>query len=278
MVVVEGTAGIGKSRLIGELRDRAADSGAVVLAANGSDLEREFPFGVVRQLFEPVLVAGRRDSPCSTGAAALGPRRCSAPSATTSPATATVVRRAARAVLADRQPRRGAAGSLLIVDDLHWCDRPSLRFLAYLARRLEGLPSLLVVGLRTAEPGTDPVLLGEIAARPRRRATSIPAAVRAGRRRADRATGWAPTPDTAFAEACRAATGGNPLLVRQLLSLVGRPMASCPRAAAGRRRRRAWARARCRARCCCACVGSGSDGGHGRPGGRGARQQRRASR
>ena len=34
---------------------------------------------------------------------------------------------------------------VLAVDDLHWCDRPSLRFLAYLTRRLEGLPVLLAV-------------------------------------------------------------------------------------------------------------------------------------
>ena len=52
---------------------------------------------------------------------------------------------------------------LLAIDDLHWCDRPSLRFLAYLARRLEGLPVLVAATLRTGEPGTDPALLAEIA-------------------------------------------------------------------------------------------------------------------
>ncbi len=30
--------------------------------------------------------------------------------------------------------------ALLVVDDLHWCDRPSLRYLAYLANRLDGAP------------------------------------------------------------------------------------------------------------------------------------------
>ena len=38
--------------------------------------------------------------------------------------------------------------ALLAVDDLHWCDRPSLRFLAFLARRLEDLPLLVVGSLR----------------------------------------------------------------------------------------------------------------------------------
>ena len=52
---------------------------------------------------------------------------------------------------------------MLAVDDLHWCDRPSLRFLAYLARRLEGLPVLVPATVRTDEPGTDVALLGEIA-------------------------------------------------------------------------------------------------------------------
>jgi AAA ATPase domain len=56
LVVVEGPAGIGKSRLLGEARAGAAGAGFRVLSARGSGLERELPFGVVGQLFEPVLV------------------------------------------------------------------------------------------------------------------------------------------------------------------------------------------------------------------------------
>jgi hypothetical protein len=55
LVLVEGTAGIGKSRLLAELRARAGSRGMKVLAAHSSELEREFPFGVVRQLYEPLL-------------------------------------------------------------------------------------------------------------------------------------------------------------------------------------------------------------------------------
>jgi hypothetical protein len=61
VAVVEGPAGIGKTRLLAEAREKARAVGFTVLAARGSDLERELPFDVVRQLFEPVLVdpAGR---------------------------------------------------------------------------------------------------------------------------------------------------------------------------------------------------------------------------
>ena len=38
--------------------------------------------------------------------------------------------------------------TLVVVDDVHWADEPSLRWLLYLARRLEGLPLLLLVGTR----------------------------------------------------------------------------------------------------------------------------------
>ena len=63
---------------------------------------------------------------------------------------------------------------LLAVDDLHWCDRPSLLFFAYLARRLESQPVLLLAGLREAEPGTDAALLGELAHEPGRDRASAP--------------------------------------------------------------------------------------------------------
>src|ERR1700748_873301 len=69
--LIEGPAGIGKSRLLGALRDGAAARGVRVLAARGSELEREFPFGVVRQLFEPALAEGDRDAAVA-GAGAPG--------------------------------------------------------------------------------------------------------------------------------------------------------------------------------------------------------------
>jgi predicted ATPase len=43
-VLIEGPAGIGKTRLLAEMRRRAAASGIQVLSARGSELEREFPF------------------------------------------------------------------------------------------------------------------------------------------------------------------------------------------------------------------------------------------
>ena len=52
---------------------------------------------------------------------------------------------------------------LLLIDDLHWCDQASLRFVAYLERRLEGLPVLVAAAARTSEQRPDSRLLAEIA-------------------------------------------------------------------------------------------------------------------
>src|SRR5690348_15199588 len=52
VLVVEGPAGIGKTRLSRAARQEAELRGFCALAARGAELEREYPFGVVRQLFE----------------------------------------------------------------------------------------------------------------------------------------------------------------------------------------------------------------------------------
>lgn len=57
VVWIEGPAGIGKTRLLDEARDRAGVAGLRVLTARASELERDFAFGVVRSLFEPALAA-----------------------------------------------------------------------------------------------------------------------------------------------------------------------------------------------------------------------------
>ena len=70
LAILEGPAGIGKTRLLAEARRRAADAGLRVLTARGGELEREFPFGVVRQLFEPLLVGDDARERLLVGAAA----------------------------------------------------------------------------------------------------------------------------------------------------------------------------------------------------------------
>jgi predicted ATPase len=60
-VVIEGSAGIGKTRLLSEARQIAASAGTRVLAARGGELEGEFAYGIVRQLFEPLLVSVSAD-------------------------------------------------------------------------------------------------------------------------------------------------------------------------------------------------------------------------
>ena len=55
---------------------------------------------------------------------------------------------------------------MIVLDDAQWCDEASLDWLLYLARRLERLPVLVLVGVRAGEPGTPQPLLDALAAEP----------------------------------------------------------------------------------------------------------------
>jgi DNA-binding CsgD family transcriptional regulator len=216
--LIEGPAGIGKSSLLAEARRIAASNAIGVLAARGSELEREFPYGVVRQLFEPPLtdpgvpltdpgVRTRALAGAASAAAAIFEAPPNSGFATLHGLYWLTLN------LSAEQPL------LLAIDDLHWCDTPSLRFVAYLARRLEELPVLVAATTRSGEPGADATLLAEIAAdrlttSVRPRPLSEPAVARLIEERLGQA------PDAAFAAACHAAAGGNPLLLNELLKAV----------------------------------------------------------
>jgi predicted ATPase len=57
VVLIQGSAGIGKTELLRATRTMAGDEGLVTLTATASELDRDFPFGLVHQLFDAVLTA-----------------------------------------------------------------------------------------------------------------------------------------------------------------------------------------------------------------------------
>src|SRR3954471_9985298 len=73
VVVVEGAAGIGKTRLLRAARARAQRRGMLALRASGGELERGFALGVVHQLLDKLVasMAGPARVTVFAGAAAL---------------------------------------------------------------------------------------------------------------------------------------------------------------------------------------------------------------
>ena len=204
VLAFEGPAGIGKTRLLGVLRERAVESGAAILDARAGVLEREFGFGVVRQLFE---AAAATDPPPAGARAVFG-------EGSTGDGLFAVLSAlfSYTATLAARRPL------VLCIDDLQWSDTSSLRFVAYLTRRIAGLPVLVATTIRTGEPDSDELLLGEIGQDP------ATVAVQPKPLTADGTLGLVSSllgdADGAFAAACQDVTAGNPLLLRQLLTAL----------------------------------------------------------
>jgi DNA-binding SARP family transcriptional activator len=210
LLLVEGPAGIGKTRLLAEARRLAAGRSVRVLTARGSQLERAFGFGVVRQLFEPGLTAPDRREVLLGGAA----------SSARNVFDLVEGDQAEFAVLHGLYwlaVNMAESGPLMLaVDDLQWCDSASLRYLAFLVRRLEAVPVLVVGTVRTGEDDADGGLLAELALEPTAlvlRPAPLSAEATAGI--VTRRLGAPVSP--LFAAACHRTTTGNPLLLRQLL-------------------------------------------------------------
>ncbi len=214
LIAIEGAPGIGKTRLLDAVADAARAGGARVLRARASELERELPFGVMRQLLERWL-----QPELMTGAAALArPALAARPEPT--PLTFDAPPGAGGfavlhglywliANLAARKPL------VLAVDDLQWADAASLRALAYVLARSEGVDAQLCVALRPNEPGADESLVAAVLrAAPAGVVRPAPLSPDAAAVLVRDALG---EPEPAFAAACHAAVAGNPLLLTELL-------------------------------------------------------------
>jgi DNA-binding CsgD family transcriptional regulator len=219
LLVIEGPAGIGKTRLLHAARETANEASMQVLHARGAELEREFPYGIVRQLFEPALagIPGEERGLLMSGAAKVvepllaqgEPFPLPAVGDSSFPILHGLYWLTAN--VAERRP------VLLAIDDAHWADLESLRFLHYLAGRLEEAPVLLALTARPTEPSAHDDVIAAILSDPAAEvvrpaplsetATAVLVRSALGAHAADE-----------FCEACHHASSGNPFVLHDLLS------------------------------------------------------------
>lgn len=213
LLIAEGPAGAGKTSLLDVCGELAAEREMRGLLARGGEYERDFPYGVVRQLFEPLLVDEAARDRLLSGSAAMASPLFDPRKANSDNSEPFAIQHGLYWLLADIAAETPL---LLQVDDAQWADLASLRALAYLARRLADLPVALALTVRTGESGGHEELLDELRREPgtcliepRPLSTSATATLIAGE------TGE--PADDGFAAACQEATAGNPFLLVELL-------------------------------------------------------------
>jgi DNA-binding CsgD family transcriptional regulator len=143
-LVLRGEPGIGKSRLLAEVAAIAQARGIAVLAAAGVQSETEIAFSGLHQLLRPIRGRAENLPPGQRAAldAAFGVSGDEAPE----------LFQIAMATLDLVADSAAMTPTLLVVDDAHWVDEPSAAALAFVARRLEAEPAVLLVAVRDGFP------------------------------------------------------------------------------------------------------------------------------
>ena len=156
LVVIEGEAGIGKTRLAEEVLDRVAARGGVIVAARSREGESGLAYGLAAELLRALLAAG------NLGAVPVGMRRDLSRllpelegetnvDSLDEPGARTRFFESIRLFV--RSALNGSVPGALFLDDLQWADSASLELVSYLVRRLEGFPVCMVAVWRSEEAG-----------------------------------------------------------------------------------------------------------------------------
>lgn len=162
LVVIEGEAGIGKTRLFEELSRRARGNGAIVLGARCHDDEAGLPYGPIVELLRAAHLCDRDGD--RSWADAVAPERLAdaalllpelaalrpgtpAPPPLDGPGARIRLLEAVGAVIG--AACAGPAPGIVFLDDVHGADEATIDAISYLGRRLAGRPLLLVVSWRS---------------------------------------------------------------------------------------------------------------------------------
>ena len=219
LLLLEGPAGIGKTRLVLAAGRHGRELGLATLSARGSELERDFAYGLVRQLLEAPLVAAPPPERAELLAGAAGRAAGLFGVAAPDDDAADALLDPSFAILhglywlCAHLARRSPV--LLCVDDAHWADQASLRFLNYLGRRLEELPIAVVAAARPAQSARFAVLAALAAEASAEVLVLAPLSEDAVAELVR--LGLGAEVESPFASACHEVTGGVPFLVHELV-------------------------------------------------------------
>lgn len=218
LVLIEGQAGIGKSRLLLEMRRMAEAAGFANVTARGYEYQRDYAFGMLRQLISNAQheegdneIRSNADAADELMVAFGGDDGEAANTFTIFEGCYWATVRAAE-----------STPILLSVDDLQWCDRPSLEYLAYLVRRIESLPIVVAATVRPADSSAGAAAVRELMSDPARlqitpRPLGAAAAAAMISERFEPGRAGNTDPDAGFVDELVSITGGNPLLIDELL-------------------------------------------------------------
>ncbi|MGW0945403.1 ATP-binding protein [Streptomyces sp. NPDC002623] len=220
LLVLRGEAGFGKTALLAETRRIAEDRGCAVWSARGGETLRSVPFNVVRQLLQPALLSLHPEEAReylgdwhdiagpALGIAEPGEGHAD-PQGVCDGLVAAVTRLARRDY-----------PLVLLVDDAHWADQETLRWLSVFVERLDELAVLIVVARRPGEVKGEAArhldAVGEAAGRAVTVLNALTPPAVAGLTRAT----LGEHADAAFCREVWAVTAGNPYETVELLAKV----------------------------------------------------------
>jgi DNA-binding CsgD family transcriptional regulator len=216
-LLISGHPGMGKTRLHEAALDEARRRDLLAIRGTGSELEQNLAFGVAGQLLRSLsseIPSTRRAELLAEAPSHV--RTLDGPGEAEAQPDAGEDLAVSHGLFTLLATATESTGAVVAIDDLHWTDTASLRFVLYLLHRLDELPVTLVLTSRIVADDDPAQTLDRISVHPRLEITELtplgPDAVceLVGERLGDRA-------DSGLGEVCAEVTGGNPFYLRELL-------------------------------------------------------------